>query len=256
MRDLDRQRHRLWICGDPVCTIANTLFTCADGGNCSAAVCQSGFANCSTANPDCETTFASPPAGGGCLPHYIGTMGIATQRFNTCSHRDRARRIVLPGRHVHGFGRFRSVHEPRRPDRERPRCLHHQVQRRRELRLDGDLHRARRYPAQQPRDHTLRATSWPLASTGHRRLRSRRRHQPSLHGVRGAKRCLRRRAGAKRHAGLGENLRGRRVRRRRRHRWRGCGLCEWIDLRRHGGLRSRSGTYFLRRGRPAASSSS
>ena len=45
-------------------------------------MCQSGFANCSTANPDCETTFASPPAGGGCLPHYIGTMGIATQRFN------------------------------------------------------------------------------------------------------------------------------------------------------------------------------
>ncbi len=69
-------------CGDPVCTAANTLFTCGDGGKCDDAACADGFANCNTANPDCETAFASPPAGGGCLPHYISTMGIATQRFN------------------------------------------------------------------------------------------------------------------------------------------------------------------------------
>jgi hypothetical protein len=70
-------------CGDPVCTTANTLFTCGDGGKCDDAACADGFANCSTANPDCETAFASPPAGGGCLPHYVGTIGIATQLFNT-----------------------------------------------------------------------------------------------------------------------------------------------------------------------------
>ena len=69
-------------CGDPACAVPNTLFMCADGGNCSGAVCAAGFANCNTANPDCETTFASPPASGGCLPHYVGTFGIATQRFN------------------------------------------------------------------------------------------------------------------------------------------------------------------------------
>jgi hypothetical protein len=69
-------------CGDPACTTANTLFTCADSGSCNSGVCTAGFANCNTANPDCETTFASPPASGGCLPHYVGTFGIATQRFN------------------------------------------------------------------------------------------------------------------------------------------------------------------------------
>ena len=69
-------------CGDPACAVANTLFMCADGGNCSIAVCASGFANCNTASPDCETSFASPPATGSCLPHYASTFGIATQRFN------------------------------------------------------------------------------------------------------------------------------------------------------------------------------
>jgi len=71
-------------CGDPACTTANTMFTCADGGMCGDATCASGFANCNTANPDCEVSFASPPASGGsCLPHYLGTMAIATQIFNT-----------------------------------------------------------------------------------------------------------------------------------------------------------------------------
>ena len=71
-------------CGDSACSIANTLFTCTDGAaSCTAATCAPGFANCSTASLDCETSFASPPAGaGGCLPHYVGTIGIATQRFN------------------------------------------------------------------------------------------------------------------------------------------------------------------------------
>ena len=71
------------MCGDPVCTTANTLFTCSDGGDCKGAVCAPGFANCDTSSPDCETALGSPPAGGGgCLPHYLGTVPIATQLFD------------------------------------------------------------------------------------------------------------------------------------------------------------------------------
>jgi hypothetical protein len=71
------------LCGDPKCTAANTLFTCSDGGDCKGAVCAPGFANCDTASPDCETALDSPPAGGGgCLPHYVGTVPIATQLFD------------------------------------------------------------------------------------------------------------------------------------------------------------------------------
>jgi hypothetical protein len=69
-------------CGDPACTLANTLFTCADGGKCDVAVCAPGFANCNTTSPDCETSFDSPPASGGCLPHYVGTLSIATESFD------------------------------------------------------------------------------------------------------------------------------------------------------------------------------
>ena len=68
-------------CGDPACALANTLFTCADGTSCGAAVCAAGFANCNTTSADCETSFASPPASGGCLPHYVGTLPIATGAF-------------------------------------------------------------------------------------------------------------------------------------------------------------------------------
>ncbi len=72
-------------CGDPVCTLANTLFTCADGGNCGAAVCAPGFANCNTTSADCETSFASPPASGSCLPHYLSTLPIATGVFSNAA---------------------------------------------------------------------------------------------------------------------------------------------------------------------------
>jgi hypothetical protein len=69
-------------CGDPSCTLANTLFTCADGGKCDAAVCVPGFANCDATSADCETSFDSPPASGSCLPHYVGTVPIATESFD------------------------------------------------------------------------------------------------------------------------------------------------------------------------------
>ena len=81
------------------------------------------------------------------------------------SHRDRARRIVLPGRHLHGRGRLRSVQQPRRPDRERPRRLRHQVQRRRRATLGR-----RPSPDAATSSSTAwrsrpRATSSPVAST-------------------------------------------------------------------------------------------
>jgi len=70
-------------CGDPACTSANTLFTCSDGGNCKGAPCAPGFANCDTTSPDCETPLASPPASAAsCLPHYVGTLPIATELFD------------------------------------------------------------------------------------------------------------------------------------------------------------------------------
>ncbi len=71
-------------CGDPACTVANTLFSCPSGASCAGAVCAPGFANCDTTSPDCETSLASPPAGGGdCLPHYVGTLPIATELFQS-----------------------------------------------------------------------------------------------------------------------------------------------------------------------------
>lgn len=69
-------------CGDPMCMLAHTLFTCADGGKCEAAVCAPGFANCNISTADCETSFESPPGAGGCLPHYVDTLPIATGSFD------------------------------------------------------------------------------------------------------------------------------------------------------------------------------
>jgi len=68
-------------CNDPACTLANTMFTCSDGLGCTASVCQVGFANCNTSSPDCETAVASTtPTSGGCVPQYVGTVGLATQQ--------------------------------------------------------------------------------------------------------------------------------------------------------------------------------
>jgi hypothetical protein len=63
-------------CGDPSCQLANTLFTCSNGGTCNAAVCASGFANCSATSPDCEAAFTSAPS---CMPAYLSTLPLATQ---------------------------------------------------------------------------------------------------------------------------------------------------------------------------------
>ncbi len=71
-------------CNDPACALDNTMYTCSDGLGCKASVCAVGYANCNTSSPDCETAFASPaPAGAGCLPQYVGTVGLATQLLNT-----------------------------------------------------------------------------------------------------------------------------------------------------------------------------
>ena len=70
-------------CNDPSCTLANTMFTCSDGLGCTASVCEVGFANCNTSSPDCETAVASTtPTSGGCLPQYVGSVGLATQLLN------------------------------------------------------------------------------------------------------------------------------------------------------------------------------
>ena len=70
-------------CGDPECALPNTLLTCGDGSGCAVAVCAPGYANCDTTSPDCETMVSSPgPPPAGCLPHYVGTLPIATQRFD------------------------------------------------------------------------------------------------------------------------------------------------------------------------------
>lgn len=71
-------------CNDPSCTLANTMFTCSDGLGCTASVCAVGFANCNASSPDCETAVATTaPAGGGCVPQYVGTVGLATQQLDT-----------------------------------------------------------------------------------------------------------------------------------------------------------------------------
>ncbi len=67
-------------CNDPACTLANTMYTCSDGLGCTASVCEVGFANCDTSSPDCETEVGSTtPTSGGCLPQYVGSVGLATQ---------------------------------------------------------------------------------------------------------------------------------------------------------------------------------
>ena len=79
-------------CGDPVCDIANTLFTCADGGSCSAAVCQSGFANCRYRQPRLRDDFRVA-AGGRRLPSALHRHdGNRHPALQQCCHRDRARR--------------------------------------------------------------------------------------------------------------------------------------------------------------------
>ncbi len=71
-------------CNDPTCALDNTMYTCSDGLGCKASVCAIGYANCNPSNPDCETTVASPAAGsGGCLPQYVGSIGLANQLGDT-----------------------------------------------------------------------------------------------------------------------------------------------------------------------------
>jgi hypothetical protein len=62
-------------CGDPACTLANTLTACTSADQCGRAVCAAGFGNCNVSSLDCETSFA---AGGTCLPRYEGTTTFAT----------------------------------------------------------------------------------------------------------------------------------------------------------------------------------
>lgn len=69
-------------CGDQACALASTLFTCNDGPSCQSAVCAPGFANCDATSADCETAFATP-ASSTCLPLYLDSIPIGTQRFDS-----------------------------------------------------------------------------------------------------------------------------------------------------------------------------
>ena len=69
-------------CGDQACALTNTLFTCKDGPSCQGAVCAPGFANCEATSADCETAFATP-ASSTCLPRYLDSIPIPTQRFDS-----------------------------------------------------------------------------------------------------------------------------------------------------------------------------
>jgi len=69
-------------CGDPACTLANTLMACTSADQCGRAVCAAGFGNCKASSLDCETSFA---AGGTCLPRYEGTTTFATDYTYTSS---------------------------------------------------------------------------------------------------------------------------------------------------------------------------
>jgi hypothetical protein len=62
-------------CGDPACTLPNTLMSCASADQCARAICAVGFGSCNGSSLDCETGFA---AGGTCLPRHRGTTGFAT----------------------------------------------------------------------------------------------------------------------------------------------------------------------------------
>ena len=65
-------------CGDPACTIANTLLTCRSANGCTSAACAVGYANCDHGSPDCETVIAT---GASCLPMYLGSVGYVTIRY-------------------------------------------------------------------------------------------------------------------------------------------------------------------------------
>ncbi len=62
-------------CGDPACTLTNTLTACMSADHCGRAVCAAGFGNCDVSSLDCDTSFT---AGGSCLPHSLGTTAYAT----------------------------------------------------------------------------------------------------------------------------------------------------------------------------------
>jgi hypothetical protein len=126
-------------CGDPACTLANTLMACTSADQCGRAVCAAGFGNCKASSLDCETSFA---AGGTCLPRYEGTTVFATDYTYTSSTAIGTDGSFFPGRSVPRNGGLRSQRRSRRSlggQRSGHRRLHHQAQRRRELRLDAEL---------------------------------------------------------------------------------------------------------------------
>ena len=114
------------------------MYTCSDGLGCKASVCSVGFANCNTTSPDCETAVASPAAGtGGCLPQYLGSVGLAIGQLDSSVTAVAADGSFFIARHLRGHRRLRSVIDGQgRADRQRPRRVRHQVQCRRQLRLD------------------------------------------------------------------------------------------------------------------------
>jgi hypothetical protein len=126
-------------CGDPACTLANTLMACTSADQCGRAVCAAGFGNCKASSLDCETSFA---AGGTCLPRYEGTTVFATDYTYTSSTAIGTDGSFFPGRSVPRNGGLRSQRRSRRSlggQRSGHRRLHHQAQRRRQLRLDAEL---------------------------------------------------------------------------------------------------------------------